>query len=180
DTGERYLSTPLFADIPEEMTADEWTLSKSTPNIRFDLAAVPPPAAAAAAAAARPEALAEVRRLVGEAPVVMFSLEWCEFCWSVRKMFAAAGIDYRTVALDAAALQKDNEGGELRAALKEITGQPTIPQIFIGGTHIGGATETFDAYNSGDLKARLDQLSLPFSAAAENAYSYLPAWLQPR
>src|SRR4030095_14650659 len=31
DTGERYLSTPLFADIPAEMTPEEVAISRSTP-----------------------------------------------------------------------------------------------------------------------------------------------------
>ena len=31
DTGERYLSTPLFADIPADMTEDEIAISRSTP-----------------------------------------------------------------------------------------------------------------------------------------------------
>jgi len=32
DTGERYLSTPLFADIPADMTAEETAISRSTPG----------------------------------------------------------------------------------------------------------------------------------------------------
>jgi len=32
DTGERYLSTPLFADVPVDMTEDELKIMKSTPN----------------------------------------------------------------------------------------------------------------------------------------------------
>ena len=32
DTGERYLSSPLFEDIPEEMTDEEKALSLSTPG----------------------------------------------------------------------------------------------------------------------------------------------------
>jgi cysteine synthase len=39
DTGERYLSTPLFADIPADMTEAEVAISKSTPT-----AQMPPPA----------------------------------------------------------------------------------------------------------------------------------------
>jgi cysteine synthase len=35
DTGERYLTTPLFADIPEDMDADEVALSQSTPGFRM-------------------------------------------------------------------------------------------------------------------------------------------------
>jgi len=32
DTGERYLSTPLFADIPADMTEEEVKISHSTPS----------------------------------------------------------------------------------------------------------------------------------------------------
>ncbi len=39
DTGERYLSTPLFADVPVDMTPEELEISHSTPS-----AQLPPPA----------------------------------------------------------------------------------------------------------------------------------------
>jgi cysteine synthase A len=32
DTGERYLTTPLFADIPIDMTAEEASILRSTPS----------------------------------------------------------------------------------------------------------------------------------------------------
>ena len=35
DTGERYLSSPLFEGIEEEMTDEEWELSRSTPTAQF-------------------------------------------------------------------------------------------------------------------------------------------------
>jgi len=35
DTGERYFSTPLFADIPAEMTEEELRISRSTPAAQF-------------------------------------------------------------------------------------------------------------------------------------------------
>ena len=35
DTGERYLSTPLFADIPADMTEAELEISRSTPSARM-------------------------------------------------------------------------------------------------------------------------------------------------
>jgi cysteine synthase len=35
DTGERYLSTPLFADIPADMTEEELEISKSTPSAQL-------------------------------------------------------------------------------------------------------------------------------------------------
>src|SRR5438270_741931 len=39
DTGERYLSTPLFADIPADMTAEELDISRSTPSSQLPPAA---------------------------------------------------------------------------------------------------------------------------------------------
>ncbi|MCK0102774.1 hypothetical protein MWU63_10715 [Pseudohalocynthiibacter sp. F2068] len=96
-------------------------------------------------------------------------------------MFAEAGIEYESVDLDSTAYQKDNLGADIRAALRDTTGSLTIPQIFVGGQHIGGATETFDAFNDGSLKQRLDANGVIFNQAMkENAYSFLPKWLHPR
>ena len=38
DTAERYLSTPLFADIPADMSDEEVTISQSTPNFHLPAA----------------------------------------------------------------------------------------------------------------------------------------------
>jgi cysteine synthase A len=35
DTGERYLSTPLFADVPADMTEEELKISRSTPGAQM-------------------------------------------------------------------------------------------------------------------------------------------------
>jgi cysteine synthase A len=35
DTGERYLSTPLFANVPADMTEDELAISRSTPSAQL-------------------------------------------------------------------------------------------------------------------------------------------------
>ncbi|MEM9973317.1 MAG: cysteine synthase A [Pseudomonadota bacterium] len=177
DTGERYLSTPLFDDVSVEMTEEELAISRSTETIRFDVSAA---GGAPSFPSADAEALAEVRDAAAENPVLMYVLEWCEFCWSVRKMFEDAGIPYTAVALDSVAYQKDNHGMRLRSALLEICGTHTIPQVFVGGKHIGGATETFDAYNSGELAALLEAQQISMAAAAQNAYAYLPKWLHPR
>jgi cysteine synthase len=39
DTGERYLSTPLFADVPADMTEEEQEISRSTPGFHMKPAA---------------------------------------------------------------------------------------------------------------------------------------------
>jgi cysteine synthase A len=186
DTGERYLSTPLFEDIGEEMTDEELALSRSTPSCRFD---VPPPVPVAArsnVAVDAPAALdADAERFVDtvvrDEPVVLFAHEWCEFCWSVRKLFARLGITYRSVDLDSVEYQPGDRGGKIRAVLAARTGAKTIPQIFIGGTHVGGATDLFDAWRSGAARKLLAKHGVAFAANADlDPYSLLPKWLQPR
>jgi cysteine synthase A len=186
DTGERYLSTPLFEDIPSEMTSDEIEISQSTPRYRFDVkpsASTPAKPAAEAPVQLNPEAEAFVAKVTSDAsqPVVMFALEWCEFCWSVRKLFKAFDIPYRSVDLDSADYQKDNWGGQIRNVLKARTQSPTIPQIFIGNHHVGGCTEAFDAFNDGSLQTLLRESGVTFKQAGDvDAYSFLPKWLHPR
>jgi len=186
DTGERYLSTPLFADVPVEMTAEEVELSKSTPNYRFDVPAPASPPKAAApepVAAVDPTAVSFVEEAVSDAaqPVVLFALEWCEFCWSVRKMFARYGIPYRSIDLDSVAYQQDDWGGRIRAALRARTSMQTIPQIFVGGEFIGGATEVFDAWRAGRVQELLARRAVAYDREArDDPYSFLPSWLHPR
>jgi cysteine synthase A len=57
DTGERYLSTPLFDGIGADMSDEELEISRSTPGGRFD---APAPTPAAAGPAAPVEATAEL------------------------------------------------------------------------------------------------------------------------
>jgi cysteine synthase A len=185
DTGERYLSTPLFADIDAEMNAEEMEISISTPSHRFDAPAPAPVPEQAAAASVEPDEEAEafVSAAVADAqqPVVMFALEWCEFCWSVRKLFARLGIRYRSVDLDSVEYQQGNLGGRIRAVLRQRIGAPTIPQIFIAGEHLGGCTDVFDAYRTGTLQARMKRAGMAFDAGvALDPYSLLPSWLHPR
>ena len=183
DTGERYMTTPLFYDISEDMTGDEIEISKSTPSFRFD---APPPAPTAEDAKPKPvtpEAKAFLDEAINdpEQPVVMFAFEWCEFCWSVRKMFAECGIPFRSIDLDSVEYQEDDWGGQVRAALNARLDVKTIPQIFIGGKHIGGATETFDAFKEGELQTLLGQNGVGYNQAVNiDPYSLLPTWLHPR
>jgi cysteine synthase A len=170
DTGERYLSTPLFDGIPEDMTEEEMEISRSTPNYRFD---APPPPPSESEEEQQPASDVPVAALEfldrvthdAENPVVLFALEWCEFCWSVRKMFA----------------QEDNQGGKIRKAIESRTGQKTIPQIYVGGEHLGGASETFDACKDGSLQKLLEENNVNWNRSVDaDPYSFLPGWLHAR
>lgn len=182
DTGERYLSTALFDGVAAEMNDSEIEVSQSTPRYRFDVSAAPAPQVVTAPAAKR-EAIEYVNSVIDdpETPVIIFALEWCEFCWSVRKMFDELGIPFKSIDLDSRAYQQGELGADIRAALREMTNAPTIPQIFVCGEYIGGCTETFDAFNDGRLKKLLTENSVAFDRSKNpDAYGFLPTWLHPR
>ena len=154
DTGERYLSTPLFADIPADMTDEELEIARSTPSYRFDVRA-------GAGAARAPTRTARPRRRRGrelrrtrdrrrEQPVVMFALEWCEFCWSVRKHVRRVQ-DRRTARSISTRSSTSRTTAADRSARRSRAhdAATTIPQIFVGGELIGGCTETLQAFKDG-------------------------------
>jgi cysteine synthase len=172
DTGERYLSTPLFDGIDVDMNDAELVLSRSTPGYRFD---APPPAAqpvairqAEPAGAIDEVADTFVTEVVRAHGVVMFALEWCEFCWAARKLFGKLGIAFRSVDIDSTAFQPGDMGTKIRAVLKHRTGAPTIPQIYVGG-------------RDGRLRKMLDDAGVAHDRGADiDPYSLLPKWLHPR
>ena len=178
DTGERYLSTPLFADVPEEMTEEEQAISRSTPSARFDVCGV---AAVVALPEPTPEAAAFVEDAIRRYPVVLFALEWCEFCWAVRKLFRAWDVKHESIDLDARDFAREGWGDRIRAALRERIGTHTLPQVFVGGEHVGGCTETLDASASGGLSELLTRHGVAHRVTSGvDPRSFLPAWLQPR
>ena len=185
DTGERYLSTPLFEDVPVDMTEDELSISKSTPNYRFDVPSAPKPTETEPqdAPVLDPKAIEYVKNVTHQAdkPVVMFALEWCEFCWSARKFFKRLNLDFVSVDLDSVAYQEGNFGGEIRHVLADQTDAKTIPQIYVGGQHIGGCTDLFDAFKDGSLQPILTASQAPFDAEQRfDPYTLLPGWLHAR
>lgn len=182
DTGERYLTTPLFDDVETEMNEEEKMISRSTPGYRFDISThtplVPDDKIELDVQAAN-----VVKDVINDRdnPVVMFALEWCEFCWSVRKALKEYGISYRSVDLDSVEYLDDDRGGKIREALRNHTSSNTFPQIFIQGEFIGGCTELFDACKEGSLQSKLAKHQIAYDETVKtDPYSFLPGWLHPR
>jgi len=183
DTGERYLSTPLFDAIGQDMDAEEWDISRSSPSARFDQA--PPPVPVNAAAATAPADDEAINWLDGaladeRAPVQVYGLSWCEFGWTVRRLFEQLDLPHRLVAVDAPAMQAGDLGNRVRAVLRARTGQATLPQVFIGGRWLGGCSEVIAAHDSGELARLVQQTGTDTSHwPALDASQLLPRWRQP-
>ena len=181
DTGERYLSTLLFEPIPEEMTEEEWAISRSTPSVRFDVPSPPPPPVPPGAV--DPEADAYVAAAIADPrnPVMVFAHQWCEYSMTVRKVLAHQGVPFRAIDMDSVEFKDGDRGFKIRKAVGARTNRMTVPQVFIGGEMIGGAVEVAKAAKDGSLAQRLAAFGItPKPADARDPMSFLPKWLQPR
>ncbi|PUU72990.1 thioredoxin-like protein [Tuber borchii] len=86
----------------------------------------------------------KVQAIINENPVAIFSKSYCPYCRVSKETFTEAGATFFVVELD-----KVDDGADLQAALKEINGQSTVPNIYINKEHIGG---------NSDLQAKKTQL----------------------
>jgi len=113
--------------------------------------------------------------------VVMFALEWCEFCWAAIKVLKEYEIPYRTINLDSADYMENNRGRKIRLALNEKTTWTTLPQIYINNEFVGGCVDLFDECKAGTLQDRLSASNIQFNSAINtDPVTFLPAWLHPR
>ncbi|MEO1889902.1 MAG: glutaredoxin domain-containing protein [Cycloclasticus sp.] len=129
------------------------------------------------------KALAEVEQEIAGSnkQVVMFALEWCEFCWAAIKVLDEYEIPYRTINLDSADYVENNRGREMRLALNAKTTWTTLPQIYINSEFIGGCVDIFDECKDGTLQERLKASGISFNESVKtDPLSFLPAWLHPR
>ncbi|KAL3769174.1 hypothetical protein ACHAW5_000644 [Stephanodiscus triporus] len=84
--------------------------------------------------------------------VVVFSKSYCPYCTSTKTLFSGMKINAKVIELD-----KIDNGSEIQSALLDITGQRTVPNVFIKGKHLGGNDVTQAAAKSGKLKEMMDQ-----------------------
>jgi len=168
DTGERYLSTPLFDDIPADMTEEEKALADSTPS-----AAPPPPDLPGVL----PEATEFVKKFNVENKVVIWSLQYCEFCWTLFKLLDAAEVRYEVINIDSFKYAKDQMGNKYRAALCDMTECKTFPQLFLDGEFVGGAADACIMWKKGELQEKLTKAGVEFGNYEGDPFEFLPKWM---
>ena len=91
-----------------------------------------------------------IKDLVLSCPVVVFSKSYCPFCRRTKALFASLKQPICALELD-----QTDEGASIQAALLEITGQRTVPSIFVNGQHIGGNDDAQAKAASGELHKML-------------------------
>jgi glutaredoxin 3 len=80
--------------------------------------------------------------------VVIYSSSWCPFCHRAKRLLTNKGVPFTEIDVDGKP--------ELRREMVEkASGRSTVPQIFIGGTHVGGCDDLYALDRAGKLDAML-------------------------
>ena len=67
-------------------------------------------------------------------PVKMYTTAVCPYCVRAKQLLKARGVEtIEEIRIDTAPEQREH--------MMQITGRRTVPQIFIGDTHIGGCDD---------------------------------------
>ncbi|OWZ11315.1 Glutaredoxin [Phytophthora megakarya] len=93
-----------------------------------------------------------VESKIAASPVVVYSKSYCPYCTKTKTLLTQLGAKYDVVELD----QIDG-GSEQQDALEQITGQSTVPNVFVGGKSIGGNSDVQKLHKAGNLEPLLEQ-----------------------
>ena len=68
------------------------------------------------------------------AKVTIYSSDYCPYCSRAKALLQARGItDVEEIVVDGKP--------DLRARMTQLTGRTSVPQIFVGDTHVGGCDD---------------------------------------
>jgi glutaredoxin 3 len=79
--------------------------------------------------------------------VVMYSTAWCPYCARARSLLEEKGVAFEEIDIDTLP--------QARADMIRKSGGDTVPQIFIGETHVGGSDELYALESAGSLDSML-------------------------
>uniref|UniRef100_A0A8C9S150 thioredoxin-disulfide reductase (NADPH) n=1 Tax=Scleropages formosus TaxID=113540 RepID=A0A8C9S150_SCLFO len=98
----------------------------------------------------REQLQARIKELIESSGVLVFSKSYCPYCVTVKDLFQELNVKCNVVELD---LMED--GPEYQEVLLEMTGQRTVPNVFVNKTHVGGCDKTMQAHSDGLLQKLL-------------------------
>uniref|UniRef100_A0A9L0RL94 Glutaredoxin-2, mitochondrial n=1 Tax=Equus caballus TaxID=9796 RepID=A0A9L0RL94_HORSE len=97
----------------------------------------------------------QIQETISDNCVVIFSKTSCSYCTMAKKLFHDINVNYKVVELDML-----EYGSQFQDALYKMTGDRTVPRIFVNGTFIGGATDTHRLHKEGKLLPLVQQCYL--------------------
>ncbi len=82
-----------------------------------------------------------------QVPIILYTSAICGYCVAAKNFLRSRGLDWNEVRID---IDPDARGKMLALA-----GRTSVPQIFIGDTHVGGYDELIALHRAGKLEPLL-------------------------
>lgn len=79
--------------------------------------------------------------------IEVYTTTTCPYCIAAKRLLQAKGVEWQEIKVD--------EQPERRSEMMERSGRRTVPQIFIGETHVGGFDDMAALEHAGDLDTLL-------------------------
>ncbi|KAG1711538.1 Glutaredoxin-C2 [Phytophthora capsici] len=95
---------------------------------------------------------ASITDAIAKEKVLVFSKTHCPYCARVKGTLDVLDAKFEVVELD-----MRGDGPEIQSLLLDITGQRTVPNVFINGKHIGGCDAVMDLHAKSELVPMLEK-----------------------
>jgi glutaredoxin 3 len=82
--------------------------------------------------------------------VEIYTRKYCSYCHYAKELLSRKGVDFREIDVTGSQEMRDE-------MMARAGGQSTLPQIFIGATHVGGCDELYALEDAGKLDPLLKQ-----------------------
>ena len=80
--------------------------------------------------------------------VVIYSSDWCPYCIRAKQLLTSKSVSFDEIRVDGKP--------DVRAEMTRKAGRTSVPQIWIGDTHVGGCDELYALERAGKLDALLN------------------------
>ncbi|KAL2268937.1 hypothetical protein VTJ83DRAFT_3783 [Remersonia thermophila] len=86
----------------------------------------------------------KAQQLIDDNAVMVFSKSYCPYCNNTKRILNGLDAKFTTYELN-----QEADGDDIQNALHQMTGQRTVPNIFIGRVHIGGNSDLENVVKNG-------------------------------
>lgn len=77
-------------------------------------------------------------------PVEIYTRSWCGYCHAAKRLLARKGVAFTEYDVE-------KEPERLAEMLQRARGRRSVPQIFVGATHVGGSDDLHALDHAGKL-----------------------------
>lgn len=81
-------------------------------------------------------------------PVEIYTTGFCSYCVAAKSLLKRKGVDFKEISVSGDSVKREE-------MVQRANGRMTVPQIFVGATHVGGSDELHALERAGKLDALL-------------------------